>query len=178
MVRAPMCTTRRSEITMSLTERESKELTRLLKKIGGDTWLPENVFYALHGVVSMWAAELVIVRKRGGQKEILLAPYEGIFRKSYWHIPGGYNLRDETIQQSCSRIARRELGFDVRIVKILDAYKWAATEHPYGRALSLYVLCEPVGKFKETSRLKFISAQNLPAKTMPVHRKFITRHLL
>ncbi len=162
---------------MKLTAREGKELAILLKRLGGNTWLPENVFLAIHAAVSMWAPELVIVRQRQGRKEMLLTPYDGVFRRSYWHIPGGYNLRDETMQQSCSRIARRELGFDVRAQKIMDAYKWTAQEHPYGRPLSLYVLCRPVRRIKEHARMKFFPVRHLPKKMMPAHRKFIEKNL-
>lgn len=160
---------------IGMTKDEERLLVKLLQKsTEHGFWFSEKVFRALHGVVSFWAPELVITRKN--HQEILLTPYEGYFRTGYWHIPGGFSQRNETIQQSCSRIAKRELGLDVRMQKVLGACKWTAREHPYGRPLSLYILCRSREPIREHGRMKFFPVRNLPRKTMPPHRKFIEQY--
>ncbi|MBI4085865.1 MAG: NUDIX domain-containing protein [Candidatus Liptonbacteria bacterium] len=160
-----------------MTKKEAQTLARLLKKIPEQNFfIPDEAFEPLHGAVSMWAPELVILRKRTHGAEILLTPYQGKFARGYWHIPGGYNIWNETIQETCSRVAKRELDFDVKYLEVLDADKWREGEHPYGRPLSVYVLCEPRKTVRETADMKFWDASRLPRKMITIHRRFIARH--
>ena len=161
---------------MALTERETRELIRLLGKIGeaDGFWPTEEAMRAAHSTISYWATELVITRNKG--HEVLLALYEGGAEefRGLWHIPGGYNRWDEPdIETTCSRVAKREIGRDVLLLQVLDAYKWLSEEHPYGRPLSLYCLCEPVGEIEEREALRFFPLDALPAKIVEPHRRFL-----
>lgn len=139
-------------------------------------YLPENYFRKLHGVASMWATELVLTRGTGAQKEVLLKKYDGgaeVFQ-GMWHIPGGYNMYNEPdVQTTCSRVAKRELGVDVKYNKVYDIYKWKNNEHPYGHPLSLYLDCSPVGEVGETDALKYFPIANLPESTIGIHANFL-----
>ncbi|HEY4505057.1 MAG TPA: hypothetical protein VJI73_04785 [Candidatus Paceibacterota bacterium] len=149
------------------------EMVRLLKK---ESYLPLDLFNTLNGLVSLWATELVIFRTGDAGKEILLKIYDGEAETFHgiWHIPGGYNLFTENdIQETCSRLAKIELGADVSAGKILGAYKWKKGEHPYGKPLSLYIECSPTGVLEETQLNRFFPINDLPQDIVSPHLRFI-----
>ncbi len=160
---------------------------------------------AAHGVISYWALELVITRARDQGTEILLTVFDGGVEKwraeNFWHIPGGYNnLMDQgepgkeippdgwgmkSIQPVANRIAKRELGTDVRVQSILDVFWWPRRaidqweeergQHPYGTPLSIYVECKLLSDCAEWENLFFpISA--LPSPIVKPHKEFILAH--
>lgn len=162
----------------SFTNVEERELIRLLKKVRDDDyrWPTEAVMRAAHNVISFWAPELVITRygRKTPSSEILLLRYDGGVKEfqNMWHIPGGYNHWDESLIETCRRVSSREIGVDVRVDRVLDAYKWGE-DHPYGHPLSLYVRCVPVAPVEERENLRFFSTTSLPFDTVEPHRRFI-----
>jgi ADP-ribose pyrophosphatase YjhB (NUDIX family) len=176
---------------MSFTIEETKEFCQLLRKIAknGYYFPTEKCMRVAHSIVSMWASELVILRVKKNIKEqsskfitdeILLTVYDGGIKEfqGKWHIPGGYNRWQEPdIQTTCSRIALREIGVDVRYLCVIDAYKWKKNEHPYGRPLSLYVLCEPKNPIQENDKCRFFSKRHLPQNLLNPHQRFIAKFL-
>ncbi len=160
-----------------------QEFMEFMKEVAGNGYYfpDEETMRAAHSVVSMWATEIVIIRRRlrsFWRKEILLALYEGGAEKfqGMWQIPGGYNKWPEpNIQDTCSRVAQRELGVDVEYVKTIDVYKWKNGEHPYGHPLSLFTKCHLKGKISKN--VKFFLKNNLPQNLVEPHRKFIEKYL-
>lgn len=160
------------------TYEEILELKKSLNKLKSENhFFPDEfTMRAFHSVVSMWATELVILKKQNNELTILLAKYDGEINefKGKWHIPGGYNKWHESdIAETCSRIAHRELGVDVKFVNVIDAYKWTSEEHPYGHPLSLYVECEIVREPVLNENLNFFSFNSLPKDLLPVHKNFL-----
>lgn len=160
------------------TYEEILELKKSLNKLKaeGHFFPDECTMRAFHSVISMWATELVILDSNNGELNVLLTKYDGEIKefKGKWHIPGGYNKWHESdIAETCSRVAHRELGTDVRFIKIIDAYKWTSKEHPYGHPLSLYVLCELILKPVLNENLNFFSVRSLPKDLLPVHKNFL-----
>lgn len=107
-----------SENLAPLTEDEAKLMAQFCKRIAANGYfIPEPAFEPLHGLISMWAPELVITRWEGrvaNEVEILLAVYDGGAKmfSDLWHIPGGYNRwLEEDIATTCSRVAKREVGY-------------------------------------------------------------------
>ncbi len=162
-----------------LTEDEAKLMAQFCRRIAANGhFIPEPAFEPLHGLVSMWAPELVIIRQpnKKGPVNILLAMYNGGAKMftDMWHIPGGYNRwPEEDIQATCSRIAERELKIDVTYTRTIDVYKWLDGEHPYGHPLSLYVRCLPNSSIREIESLKFFPINELPEKMVEPHHRFI-----
>lgn len=164
-----------------LTKKEARDLEKLLTRViaSGRWWPNEKTFQLAHGITSAWAPELVITRVHKSKKEILLTKYGGGAKwfSGMWHIPGGYDSwKRSDIQADCTSIAKRELGIDVKYVKILDIYKWKPGEHPYGRPLSLYVECVPKKKIIETEAKKFFPVQKLPEKVVPCQKNFVKKY--
>ncbi|MEK7115105.1 MAG: hypothetical protein AAB847_01990, partial [Patescibacteria group bacterium] len=81
-----------------LTDREAELMAQFCRRIAANGhFIPEPAFEPLHGLISMWAPELVIVREvkinNLLENEILLSVYDGGAKsfEGLWHIPGGYN---------------------------------------------------------------------------------------
>lgn len=156
-----------------------KEGLALVKDQGG-YWPDEESLRLAHGCYSAWAPELVITRGGPSDREVFLALYEGgaEFFNGAWHIPGGYHRKRETsVQATCSTIAKREIGIDVRFIRALDLYVWQPGEHPYGTPLTIYVEVEPLDTIVETEKLRFFRPDNLPARMSEPHRRFILEKL-
>ncbi|MEK7193250.1 MAG: NUDIX domain-containing protein [Patescibacteria group bacterium] len=143
-------------------------------------WPTQKSFELVHSIEPSFAAELIILRKNDeGENEILLTIYHN--RKAHyldfegkWHAPGGWvKCGDEDFNDACERIAERELTCNVNFIRKLGDYWWKPEEHPYGRPLSLLMLCEVEGAVDIHGECKFFPVKNLPENTIEVHRKFI-----
>jgi hypothetical protein len=160
--------------------KDLEDLARLLGMVAANNgyWPDETTMRAAHAAVSYWAPEVVVTRHNRGVEEILLTLYEGgaEFFVGKWHIPGGYAKRNEPdLQATCSRHAKAGIGVDVRYAGIIDEYKWAPGEHPYGHPLSLFCRCVPVRQVVETDSRKFFAKAELPPNIVVPHRRFIMK---
>lgn len=167
---------------IKFTPEEIRKFIWFLKKVTKNLYRfpDEKTMRTVHKTISMWAIELVIVHRRQRKKEILLAIYDGGAEKfqGKWHIPGSYNLWPELdVQATCSRLAKRELGIDVRYRKVIDIYKWRSEEHPYGHPLSIYAECLPKEVIAESDKLRFFPIDELPENLLEPHRRFIEKYL-
>lgn len=144
----------------------------------GFFWPTEEVLREVHATVAQYATELVITRKRPGGTEILLTVYQGGVQEflGLWHLPGGYGRWNESISETCVRIASRELNAKVSVNGVLDAEKWMPSEHPYGMPLSVYVHCQLSSTFLESNEIRFFPVHELPEKTMvQPHLRFLQK---
>lgn len=172
-------------MTDAFTDDESEELVRLLKKIQeNDYWVPLRAWQELHRMLTMPAFELVII-ERSSIPRILLTRYEGETiptHKGLFHIPGGFGKVSESIQETCSRVARGELGVDVEYKRVLDIHKWMVKESGIG-GLSVFVACEPRGAITESEGKRFFTREEMLAlgpKEMVQnhpHRAFANKYL-
>ncbi|MFH0853018.1 MAG: NUDIX domain-containing protein [bacterium] len=155
-----------------LTPKDISQFSDLVAKLRQQNyWLPERAFELMHRAMSWWAAEIVIMRKGG--KEVLLTLYTGKYFKGQWHIPGGFSIRDESLEQHVDRISRREIGQSVKFKKVLSTYKWKANEHPIGRPLSVFCLCQPAKKIIETDEMKWFPIKKLPSTMIGCQKRFL-----
>ena len=148
---------------------ESGGFMKILRDIQRNKfWIPEEIFKEIHATFSMWAIEMIILR----DDKILLTKAPGA-SLGKWHLPGGYTFWDEDINLSCRRISEREINLSVKPVKTLGVYKWEKDEHPYGRPLSVFMLCKPLEKIKESPSVKFFDMKKLPSPMISCQRKFV-----
>ena len=61
-----------------------------------------------------------------------------------WHIPGGLIYYNEKIQDAISRIAKREIGLEVEIVKQLPLHEYI-DENPRGHFIGLNYIVKGIG---------------------------------
>lgn len=122
----------------TLSEAEIEELARLLRRLSesgqGAPRLPAPVFYALKGVVAQPVVELLL--RRDGA---VLLTYREDANWRGWHLPGGFVGVGESLEAACSRLAKAELGIDVRLEGILGHMSW--DDHPYASPVSLLCSC-------------------------------------
>lgn len=79
-----------------------------------------------------------------------------------WHIPGGFMIAGDSIEKACKSVAKRELGIDIKLIKIIDALAWL--NHPYGNPVCNLCHCEykskpMVGKFFEKTPKNMVSKE-------------------
>ena len=115
--------------------KSSGKLAAMLKALKPTPNLPFDVWSAIGQLVVQPAVELVIEDERG---QILLTRRDDEHWHG-WHVPGGFMAPGESIQQACTRVARRELGIDVWYKEIIDVVAWPS--HPYVNMVSLFCKC-------------------------------------
>lgn len=153
-----------------MTQKEISLLINLLKKLKREKLTPPNMPFTLWrtiiSIVPIPSVEVIITRSG---KDFLLT-----YRKDQdwdgWHIPGGFILPRESIENACQRVAQKELGMKVEFQKIVSAFSWP--DSPYGNDFSLICICstgeEPkVGKF----------FTEIPEKIVSHHREFLEKFL-
>jgi ADP-ribose pyrophosphatase YjhB (NUDIX family) len=134
-------------MTSEFTPEETREFIRLLKKIQENGyWTPSGTWQETLRTFARYACELVVIDLSQKSPRILLTRYTGNTMPSHqhhFHIPGGFARVNESIEETCTRVAKDELGANVKLKEILGVHKWTAEEGEAGiRPLSLYTLCE------------------------------------
>lgn len=66
-------------------------------------------------------------------------PYIGL-----WHIPGGLVYYNESIKDAMKRIANREIGLDVEVIKELPIHEYI-NEDPRGHFIGLNYIVKSIG---------------------------------
>ncbi len=79
-----------------------------MKRLAEEEW--EKSFELVPRV----AVDLVLVRRRFWRRQILLSKRRRPPFAGYWHIPGSFVLRGEALADCITRIARDELGVEVK----------------------------------------------------------------
>ncbi|MFH0711103.1 MAG: NUDIX hydrolase [Candidatus Aenigmatarchaeota archaeon] len=133
--------------------------------------LPYKTFLKLHKIVPFVVAEIIIKDKR----RILLAKRKISPFKGRWHIPGGQIGYNEKIIDAVKRIAERETGVNVKIIKYMGYYDSIRMD-PRGHYIPHVFLVKLVGgkiqTNKENSDLKFFKTapKNLLSYHKPLFR--------
>jgi len=179
-----------SELDDVFTADETDEFIRLLKKIQEHGyWVPSlKAWQEVQRTFSRWAIEFVITSiDEYGSPRIFLTRYDGEGIPAYrgqYHLPGGFERLPESIEETCSRVAREELGGDVKYRGILGIHKWTNDESPVGsHLLSVYAVVEPMAEITISADQRFFTRNEvlaLNSKEMASqhpHRIFIDQYL-
>lgn len=156
-----------------MTPERARLFTELLNEVvsvdGG--FVPEEAWMTLHKLVPLPAAEVLIVKNEG--RDFLMTNRSDKHWNG-WHIPGSYIRRDETLADTCNRVAREEVGLEgVTGIRQIAILKW--TDHPFGAPLSVVMVCHPVGEIQETDKMKFFSS--IPVPVIQNHAKLLGEYL-
>jgi ADP-ribose pyrophosphatase YjhB (NUDIX family) len=144
------------------------ELVTDLPTVWGGKWGP--LFTPFMGKVVPLATELVVIE---GERVLLTHRRDKYF--TGWHTPGSYTDPGEDWQKTCTRIAERELGCDVKFVRILHVF--SNVDNPRFHDVTALALCRLVGKPQKglndpeagTSPAWF---SEKPSGLIPVHDKY------
>jgi len=91
-----------------------------------DRPIPEETWHDIVAHVPIVSVDLV-VRHEGG---VVLGKRENPPGRGEWFVPGGRVRKDERLDAAVHRVARQELGIDVRIERRLGTYEhlWDESE--------------------------------------------------
>ena len=145
-----------------LSEKESKQLSLLLKKIDNPhEGLPQPIFDALCDLVPFVACELAIVDKKKG---VLLTWREDKWWHG-WHFPGGLLRFRENFEERIERVAWEELGINLSKIKFL--FPKNCNQGARGHVVSLFFLCET-----EMTPKKGKFFKKMPKNIIDAHKEF------
>ncbi|MBN1262913.1 MAG: NUDIX hydrolase [Candidatus Pacebacteria bacterium] len=151
-------------------QKEIDQLVRLLRKLKEQRQpgkrLPFPVWAELAWLVTLPAVE-VIISQTG--KDFLLTKRND-HRWHGWHLPGGFMIAGESLEETCQRIGRWELKIEVSLKKFIDIFVWP--DHPYAQVVSLICLCQSPQKPKAG---RFFT--RIPSRLFPHHEEFIKKFL-
>ena len=140
-----------------------------------DKPLSRELFDKIYSKVPRLCVDLIIKNNDG----ILLtkraiSPYFG-----EWHFPGGTVFFKETIEQAAKRIAKRELGVDIKLETQLGYMEF--TEEDSGRKHSvLIVFLANISRGEITLNEEssaFLFTKTVPEKTVAHHKDFFNQKL-
>ena len=80
-----------------------------------NTWLSNEDYDFVFNLVPRLCVDLII-RKEGG---IILSFRDIEPNKDFWHMPGGMVYKNESIENAAKRIAKKESGLDLSIMKLI-----------------------------------------------------------
>lgn len=132
--------------------------------------IPKHKLFAVMKNVPVMTVDCIIVN-RG---RVLLLKRAIPPKTGYWHIPGGFVLKNERVRDTVKREAKEETSLDVKIKRFVGFYDDPKRDSR-GHVITFAFLCKPVrGKLKtnyEGSELKYF--KKLPKKIGFDHRKIL-----
>lgn len=146
------------------------------KKLG-EKPLSYEEFRAIYGKVTRLVVEVVLIK----DGKVALAfrdiePYKG-----WWHTPGGTVYYKETIEDAVKRVAREELGVEVKVVKSLGYWEIPEWEVPNGFTHSVGLVHQvelvtgEVRANDQSSKVEFF--EKIPEKTIKEQREFLVKEM-
>ncbi|MBY0310300.1 NUDIX domain-containing protein [Patescibacteria group bacterium] len=140
-------------------------------------WISDEEYTFIFNTVPRICVDMVIQEAHG--KMLLtkrsIPPYE-----HFWHMPGGGIRFKETIAEAASRIAIKELGVDVRIVRTIGACEIMDDDlsptdprHSISIVLEVEIVSGEPTTTDESSAVEFFDTP--PEMMHPSHQAFLTR---
>jgi ADP-ribose pyrophosphatase YjhB (NUDIX family) len=157
---------------------EEAELFRLLLKVAeNNQFTPsQRTFEALHFASGSRTAVEVLITDGNG-RVLLVDRHDELW--DGWHVLGGYiPANAASISEACARVAKREVGQEVKFEFVLATYKWKPGEHPYGFPTSIVCVCtisDPT-KIATADTRRWFDAEDVPAQKeflAPCHHAFV-----
>ncbi len=151
------------------TAEEQTQFLQLAKKIG---WRKtgKDVFEAFFPIFPFVLCELAVLREINGVPHVLLWHRDDEHYKG-WHMPGGYILRGESMEEVARRILFKETGLTLQsadFVQYFNSYPGNASVPNH--QIALLFLCKTKG---EPAQGKFFPYNNIPADTLSHHKAYI-----
>jgi ADP-ribose pyrophosphatase YjhB (NUDIX family) len=140
-------------------------------------WLPKAEYDAIYRRVPRLCVEVVLATRSRG---VLLALRDIPPNVGAWHIPGGTVLFGESLLDAVARVARMELGLEVRAGELLGTIEYPShytnsLDSPVGLAYA----CQPADADVALSHLPdgCRCFRELPDGLYAEQRAFLTQHL-
>jgi ADP-ribose pyrophosphatase YjhB (NUDIX family) len=136
-------------------------------------WMPLSEFKRIYRKVPRLCVDAAIVTKDG----ILLVKRDITPAKGMWHLPGGTVLIGESNTDALSRIAKSEVGLDVKADNFIGLIEYSP-EYAYGQTTGLvYTVKVLGGKARGSKAGKEVGYfKSIPENTLPDQAEFIKNH--
>lgn len=140
-------------------------------------YLSDEEYRHIYNQVTRYCVDMVIKNDKG---EILLTRRDIPPFRNHWHLPGGGVKFKETIAAAIQRIAKRELGVEVRVIREIGTCEHIdddIDEHNPRHTVSTVYEAEPVGvpaHNSEAAEMNYFS--KMPAPMQPYHEAFLVTH--
>lgn len=97
--------------------------------------------------------------------------------RGYWHAPGSFLLKGETLEEACKRVGKTELGVGIKVLKFLSANE--SFKDSRGHVIDLNFLCKKTGgSFKpDKNTLEIRAFKRVPKPIFPKHDQYIKEAL-
>lgn len=135
--------------------------------------LPKKEFDYIYSKVPRLCVDLAVKNSQG----ILLTLRSIPPWKNMWHLPGGTVLFGETLEQAVKRVAKEELGVEVKVIKSFSPIEWPGKTVIGVHAVSIPHLVKITkGKIKLNNQARgFKFFNKFPTKTIKEHKNFLNR---
>jgi ADP-ribose pyrophosphatase YjhB (NUDIX family) len=151
------------------TPAEQKEFLRLVKKLG---WKKtgKDAFEAFFSVFPLVVTELAVMRRIDGKSHILLW-HRSDEHYTGWHMPGGYMLRGESMEETARRVLLKETGLQLQTAQFARYFNWLPSYAPVpNHQVCLLFVCSAEG---EPSPGQFFPLDTVPGDTLSHHKEYI-----
>jgi ADP-ribose pyrophosphatase YjhB (NUDIX family) len=130
-------------------------------------------FKAIYSKVPRLCVDLIIMTEKG----VLLTLRTKDGYKNQWHFPGGTVFYRESIADAVHRVALKEVGVDVEIVKYLGHIEYFSevAERGFGYTVTLAYLCHPLSDqiALDDHAEKWDFFKKLPQNTIIEQKRFL-----
>ncbi|MBI4058022.1 NUDIX domain-containing protein [Candidatus Microgenomates bacterium] len=99
--------------------------------------------------------------------------------KGKWHTPGGTVYYKETLENAAKRIAKKELGADISVEKILgvmEAQFYDNYHHDVSIVISVKLLNDRI-RLNNNEASEYAFFKTLPEDMIPTQKEFLLNHL-
>ncbi len=97
--------------------------------------------------------------------------------KGQWHLPGGTVLYKETLEDALQRVAKAELGVDIKVGKFLGFMEFLNVDKlgGYDHPVSLGFLCEPAHTnfTLDAQASEYAFFKEIPENTLTEQKEFL-----
>lgn len=135
--------------------------------------IPYKEWLKIYSKVPRICVDLVIKNKKG----ILLTKRDIYPYKGYWHTPGGGILFGERIEEAAKRVAKKEVGVNVKFLKVLGIMEFKTIKN-YGHTISIGCLCKPLSEkvsgSDQASEIGFFKV--CPKKIITEQKEFLIKN--
>jgi ADP-ribose pyrophosphatase YjhB (NUDIX family) len=135
--------------------------------------LPYGEFMTIYRKVPRATVEVVVKTQKG----IVLTKRSIEPFKGCWHLPGGTILNGEPIEAAIARVAREEIGVEVKIIKMMGTIEYFndGGRHTIGLA---YLTKISKGELRGSDQGEEVAEfETIPTNSIPEQKEFLERNL-
>ncbi|KKQ25196.1 MAG: hypothetical protein US62_C0003G0025 [Candidatus Woesebacteria bacterium GW2011_GWA1_37_8] len=139
--------------------------------------LPYSEFVSIYSKVPRLCVEVVLLTDGG----VVLTKRSIEPLLGWWHLPGGTVLYNETLEHAVKRVAKEELGVNVKIEKMLGYIEYLKEQGASGLGwtISMAFLCNKksgVLRGSEQGEIFKVFKKTLPSKIISSQKKFLLKN--